>query len=83
MSLNFMGIILCAAPSLLYREFTTLPTLNLLGTSPYPWAAQRTGGQTSGGSTDTPGSVSRTDLKKNQEEQFQKAQMSSPFKMRK
>lgn len=62
MSLHLMGIVVSAARSLLYRVFTLLPLLHSLGVWPYPWTAQRTGGQAGGGSTDTPGSVSRINV---------------------
>lgn len=61
MSLDFTGTVVSAVQALLHNVFTPLPLLNSLETWPYPGAAQRAGGQTGGGSTDTTGSVSRID----------------------
>lgn len=43
----------------LMKLYFLLISLNSLRVYSYPWAAQRAGGQTSGGSTDAAGSVYR------------------------
>lgn len=55
------------------KLYFLLISLNSLRVYSYPWAAQRAGGQTSGGSTDAAGSVYR--VKKNDLREFQKVQV--------